>query len=190
MAKKTWITRNRFGNDNLYSIRVQKLSQNKRINEHFFVSFSQFEDDFRDFIQNKLYDLPFQSDVLSLIQLIFENCSSNPSVADFNISSTHHLCSAMEIEFTSDLSSQLDCLDRSFDELLIDICHEKKYNKYINLESGRDLYSEAKFFTNGIDLVFNDSTDLRRKLADDFFQSILFVIAKHGILNVKKLLLT
>jgi hypothetical protein len=188
MPKKSWVTRNKFGSEKIFSVKLRKLSQNKKINNHFFVSFQDFKQEFLSLISARLSNLKYFHEIMSLIETVFNKTSNDPSISELNIIATKCICEAFEFNIKFNLLSNFEYRGVSSDDLLILICKKNGYSDYINLENGKNLYCERKFSKCGIKLYFNNTIEAQNMLPDDFFQSILVVIGKYGIAATKTIL--
>lgn len=182
MRKKSWITRNKFDDENYYSLKVHKLSQNRDINEHFVIDAVAQKIAFRDYVSNIYRKYKYTNQVLDIIDRANEKILADCSISEFNFNATKATCEALCLNcqhiFASDLSIDQSLIGHNQLIALV-----KKLNEvtYLNLEDGRDLYSETDFLNEGIKLRFNRTGKLRQYYGDDYFRSILRVIAKFGI---------
>ena len=67
MRKKSWITRNKFDDENYYSLKIHKLSQNRDINEHFVRDAVAQKIAFRDYVSNIYRKYKYTNQVLDII---------------------------------------------------------------------------------------------------------------------------
>ncbi len=151
--KKGYINRNTlFGKKGTYkfSIPVKKISQNKRINEHFTVG------DNEKFYKtlNELYELsPYYETVLNLVKSSLgegERCMS-----DVGINSISRVFQHLSKPFEFMRSSELN-YDRSGngESKILSICKEVGASTYYNSIGGMSMYSQNTFNAKDIELKF------------------------------------
>jgi hypothetical protein len=150
-----WINRNRIlvnGKEYLFSIPVNKCSQNKLISESEFAN-NTWKIKFLKTIEHSYSKAPFYKDsygVISSILSINENNISNWLYAQINL-----ICKYLKIETEITESSRVYCNRHlKAQERIIDICNQERTEIYINPIGGRELYNSDDFTKNNIKLFF------------------------------------
>ena len=157
--KKGYINRNSIlMNDALhqFTIPVAGVSQNKKINEHFYVGdFSQFLEK----IKIAYRGAPCFNDIFPIIQEAV--LSGNLNVAEKNAASIKVVFDYLGLDrnfsFSSDVQNNPPLKAQA---RIIDLCKKINVNEYVNAIGGRGLYSQEEFGNEKIELKFIKS-DLR-----------------------------
>ena len=184
MKKKSYITRNSFKQaerEVRFSINVENLSQNRRINEHVLAR----EQSFLTVIREGLRGLNNLSQLDSVVDGLdrYTFNEGDLSLVDFNIKFLDLISDLLGLDFTWVKSSDIDYnLSASAQEKIIEIAGLHHATQYINLPGGRSLYSFEQFGSNGVELRFLNSS-----LEEEFLtNSIIYLIAKYGLGTVKE----
>ena len=189
MRKKSFITRNYLASLSLdITLPVSHLSQNRNINDHFIHDKNIFYENFFQTIKNAYKDYMYVSDLVNILDSIFNFVKDADSVSQFNQISTKQICRYLEIDVVFTDASDLQIPDTYKQAyLLIEICKALGILNYINLEGGRDLYDEHMFYDHGIRLNLCNNQSLRLFFPDKiFYTSILDLIALKGVVWISK----
>ncbi|HWB93115.1 MAG TPA: WbqC family protein [Puia sp.] len=158
--KQGWINRNNIllnGQGHLFSIPVENLTSFKKINQTK-VSLRLYPAWFAKFdktLQMAYKKAPFFETVYPMVNRILAGGEASESIA--------HLCTEAIREVKSYLGigtrMQTTCTHYNNDSLkaeerVLDICKRESATVYINAIGGRELYSNASFKAQGIDLYF------------------------------------
>jgi hypothetical protein len=150
-----WINRNRIivnGKEHLFSIPVNKSSQNKLISDSEFLDTS-WKKKFLKTIEQSYSKAPFYEEcfgVISSILSINEKCISKWLYAQINL-----ICIYLKIKTEITESSRVYCNRHlKAQERIIDICIQERTDIYINPIGGRELYNSDAFTKNNIRLYF------------------------------------
>lgn len=151
--KGGWINRNNIllnGERKLLSVRLRGASPNKRINE------IEIADDFTRFVQTlemAYAGAPYQADVMALIERIVAHEDRNLArFAEHSLRCTaEHL--GLDTVFTVSSDLRKDDALRGQEKVLA-ICRELSADRYVNAIGGRELYHQADFSREGVELRF------------------------------------
>ncbi len=154
--KKGWINRNRIwmqGQDFMFTIPLQKQSQNKTIRESNVAWNTEFPSKFLVQLRSAYKKAPHVDAIMTLIEgVLAEKPISLADLAGNSIQATwNYLGLTKNFYFSSELSVSAD-LGRA--ERLIEITKSFGESVYINAANGKELYTKPSFAQNGIDLKF------------------------------------
>lgn len=170
-----WINRNHFlinGEKKLFTILLEKASQNKLINEIW------IKDDFSKFI--KMLHLnyskaPFFKDVIAMVESI---CSfQNKNLALFLYNSIVQVVNYLGMETDLLLSSSLQKDNaRRGQEKILHICELLDADMYINAIGGKELYDADVFGKHHLELRFLQTGEYSYKQTGNDFVSQLSIL--------------
>lgn len=133
-----------------FSIPVTKVSQNRKINEHFYKG--EF-DVFIKQVEAAYKNAPFFADVYPIISSICTDANEN--VAKKNALSIKSVFNYLGIPFVYSFSSILQIRgDIRAQDRIIEICKKKTITRYVNASGGKELYEYEKFLAKNIQLSF------------------------------------
>lgn len=157
--KRGWVNRNRILLNNvdfLFTVPVEKASQNKLINEIRPKLNADFERKFFGLIKVAYSRAPFYNNIVELLKYVFSGDYND--IGDLAIKSILSVYQYMgeninwtKSSFVSPESRGTDRADR-----LIKICLDLEYNSYRNSIGGQSLYGKDYFKSNGVELRFVD----------------------------------
>lgn len=193
--KRGWVNRNRILLNNqgfLFTIPVEKASQNKKINE----IVPAIDDKFRRklFLQleSAYSKAPFYNEVTNLSINTFERDYQN--IGDMGIQSVlavfEYLGKTVQWRKSSVSFPQNAGIDKA--DRLIDITKQLGYKKYINPIGGKEIYQKEYFKNQGVDLYFLKSGNIKYRQSSKEFVPYLSIIDvlmyndKHTVLNFLK----
>ena len=154
--KKGWINRNRIlmqGNEFLFTIPLEKQSQNKTIRESTVSWGKEFPNKFMNQLDSTYKKAPNYAEVRGLVEQVLNR--KFESLADLASESVQATWAYLGLEKKFYQSSQLlvsEDLGRA--ERLIEITKSLGESSYINAVNGQELYEKGFFKENGIDLHF------------------------------------
>jgi len=154
--KKGWINRNRIlmqGNEFLFTIPLEKQSQNKTIRESTVSWGKEFPNKFMNQIDSAYKKAPNYMEVRDLVeQVLHRKFESLADLASESVQATWaYLGLDKKFYQSSELSVSND-LGRA--ERLIEITKSLGESSYINEVNGQELYEKSFFKENGVDLYF------------------------------------
>lgn len=191
MKKKSWITRNKFTDeDTFYSLKLHKLSQNRKIFDHLIVEPEKQLNEFRQYFVSSNKEDAFIDETLKILIKITEILEPEMKISDLNEKSVKIICEALSIKtkFYSSVELNFDSNVRGSDKLIM-ISHLLKDYDYLNLESGIELYDRDYFKSKGVSLFFNTASTVEYPSNyNGHYKSILKIISKFGIINTKYIL--
>lgn len=157
--KKGWINRNRIlmqGNDFMFTIPLEKQSQNKTIRESTVAWNADFPAKFLVQLRSAYKKAPHVDAVMALIEgVLAEKPISLADLAGNSIQSTwNYLGLEKEFYFSSSLAVSAD-YGRA--ERLMEITKLFGESVYINAANGKSLYDKPSFAQEGVDLQFIQS---------------------------------
>ena len=152
-----------------FNLEISKISQNKKINEHYIYGDNQrlieflkhtISDDYRD----------FKNEIIRLTE-----SSKDRNLADYLVDTITVTCKLLGISTKMVRSSELEKTDLRGQQRIVSLVKHLDGKTYLNLPGGRSLYDYAYFQKHNIDLQFLDiEGNLSYEIArDDFYQSIL-----------------
>ncbi len=154
--KKGWINRNRIlmqGNEFLFTIPLEKQSQNKTIRESTVSWGKEFPNKFMNQLDSAYKKAPNYAEVRCLVEQVLNR--KFESLADLASESVQATWAYLGLEKKFYQSSQLSVSeDFGRAERLIEITKSLGESSYINAVNGQELYEKGFFKENGIDLHF------------------------------------
>jgi hypothetical protein len=192
--KRGWINRNRIllnNSDFLFTIPVEKVSQNKLINEIVPIIDSAFSKKFFSQIEQAYKRAPFYKEVLEILKVVL--LSKHTNIADLSICSIISVYEYLEKEINWVKSSIQFSQNKGMEKAdrLIKISGDLGFDCYVNSIGGRELYSKEYFIKKGIKLHFVNSRKIEYKQFDSTFVpnlSIIDVLMFNDKNSVRKLL--
>jgi len=130
-----------------FTLPIQKSSQNKNINEHFFIN---EHEHFLKILHSAYHNAPYFEEINSLIQRILKN---NQNVAECCQRSIIEVFSYLQHPISHSVSSAHPS-DLKSQDRIIDLCKIFKAKQYYNPIGGQGLYDSATFSKNKIQLCF------------------------------------
>jgi len=154
--KKGWINRNRIlmqGDEFLFTIPLEKQSQNKTIRESTVSWGKEFPNKFMNQLDSAYKKAPNYAEVRDLVEQVLNR--KFESLADLASESVQATWAYLGLEKKFYQSSQLSVSeDLGRAERLIEITKSLGESSYINAVNGQELYEKGFFKENGIDLHF------------------------------------
>lgn len=154
--KKGWINRNRIlmqGNEFLFTIPLEKQSQNKTIRESTISWGKEFPIKFMNQIDSAYKKAPNYTEVRNLVDQVLQ--IKYASLADLASESVQATWAYLGLEKKFYQSSKLSISnDLGRAERLIEITKSLGESTYINAVNGQELYEKGIFKEKGIDLYF------------------------------------
>lgn len=184
MRKKSWITRNKFASDDkTYSLQVKDISQNRHINQHYLVDPSNQVQKFREHFYLMNRNDTFIELVMNMLSLDLMLNDEKINIANFNVCCLQLVLKILNVQ-TDIIFSSSRCVDIDLKapDKLITLAKMTKSEVYLNLESGRELYSSGYFAGYGLELKFNTSDDIDTNniLYEVKYRSILKALSVFG----------
>ena len=176
---KGWINRNRIlmnNSDLLFTIPLDKASQNRLINDIKPIIESGYTKKFFSRIEHSYKKAPYYSDVLEVLNSVFN--SQCDSISDLAINSVVSVFSYLEKDIRYARSSSLSppTIGMEKSDRLIQITKNMNYNKYVNSIGGQDLYNKEYFKARGVQLDFVQPKLTEYKQYNDNFVPGLSII--------------
>jgi len=154
--KKGWINRNRIlmqGNEFLFTIPLEKQSQNKTIRESTVSWGKEFPNKFMNQLDSAYKKAPTYTDVRGLVdQVLNRKFESLADLASESVQATWAYLGLEKKFYQSSKLSVSNDLGRA--ERLIEITKLLGESSYVNAVNGQELYEKGFFKENGIDLHF------------------------------------
>ncbi|SHF03236.1 WbqC-like protein family protein [Psychroflexus salarius] len=177
--KRGWINRNRIllnKSDFLFTIPVEKASQNKLINEIRPLITYDFTDKFFAQIETAYKKAPYYKSVVEILKAVFSVQHDN--IADLAIKSITSVYQYldMDIKWTKSSISSPETKGMEKADRLIQINKNLGYYNYVNAIGGQELYSKEYFNSKGIKLNFVKSQKVEYKQFDNDFVPWLSII--------------
>lgn len=189
MKKKSWITRNIFGDvQKKFSLPIQNLSQNRPIKEHFLCDKFEACDAFVRSFHTLNRGKPFLKEAIDLALYVFESEENYLNVAELNQKATITICEIFGMKVKFKLQSEIPNLIGEKENLLINICERLDSKHYLNLENGETIYKKDYFLESGVFLHFMNNDSMRQTLDQEFNVSILSMYARYGINRIVDIL--
>ena len=174
-----WINRNRIlveGRDHLFSFSVKKDSQQKKINERFFAEdFSVDRTRFLRTLQCSYRKAPYFGPVFSLVERSLEFSAENLAR---NLGGNIALLSDyLQIKTPVRYASDIDC-DKQLkaQAYILELTRRLQGNVYVNLSGGKQLYDQAVFRQNAIELLFIQTEQIEYQQFGQPFVPFLSII--------------
>ena len=154
--KRGWINRNRILNgdkDEYIRITIENISQNRKINEHYFFEKEKCFEVLRRTIRERYAKAPCFEETYALLDHIFTYEGDN--VADFLSYQITEVCAYLDIDTEILRSSQLERGEglRAQDRI-IDLCKKLGADEYYNAIGGVELYDREAFAKEDMQLHF------------------------------------
>lgn len=192
--KKGWINRNQLlvnNEANLFSIPLQKVSQNKLIKETQLAYDAKWLTQFYTTLTLNYKKAPFFEPTFELIKSIFE--TPHTTIAELCIDSIIKTSNHLGLNTVFEVSSEKYCKTKGMEkaERLITICKQRNALTYINPSGGKTLYNKDYFNNQGVELLFieNKITPYQQFSANFVGGlSIIDVMMFNETLDVKELL--
>jgi len=192
--KRGWINRNNIllhGKAHKFNIPIEKISQNKKINEHFIVAENNWKVKFCTTLQTAYKKAPYFGEVYPILEDIIHQEEKN--TATFIAYSLERICAYLNIETVLKKSSEShsETLPLKGSERIIKICTEENASLYINAIGGMELYTVADFETKNIELRFIKTESVTyTQFGDNFlpYLSIIDVMMFNDILQIQEFL--
>lgn len=177
--KRGWINRNRIllnNSDFLFTIPVEKASQNKMINEIKPLIDSNFTDKFFAQIETAYKKAPHYNTVVEILKQVFS--IHYESIADLAINSIISVYNFLDkdIEWSKSSVSSPETKGMDKADRLIQITKNLGYQKYINAIGGQELYQKEYFNTKGVELNFVKSQKIEYQQFNNDFVPWLSII--------------
>lgn len=192
--KRGWINRNKIllnNSDFLFTIPVEKVSQNKLINEVRPIITSDFTNKFFAQIEIAYKKAPNYRNVVEMLNDVLSEEYVN--VADLGINSITSVYKYLDKDFKYTKSSIASPETKGMEKAdrLIQISKNLGYKNYVNAIGGKELYTKEYFNENGIKLNFIKSLPIEYKQFDNEFipwLSIIDVLMFNSVDEVKDML--
>lgn len=158
--KRGWINRNNIlvnGQSFLFSIPLQKASQNCLINETKLNFSLKWKEDFFKTLEHNYYKAPFYTEVRALVLSVFDNEFDN--ISDLSCASVIAVSDFLNLNLTFQRSSELYADTKNFNrsDRLIEICKQSDSSCYINPAGGQKLYDKEYFRKRDVELNFMEN---------------------------------
>ncbi|WP_338766589.1 WbqC family protein [Bernardetia sp. ABR2-2B] len=154
---KGWINRNKIlvnNNETLFTIPLQKASQNKKIREIEINYTQKGINKFIKTIQNSYSKAPNYSKVSTFIEDILLH-KMYKNISELNTYSIKQICNYLNITTPIiDSSSIYENEELKAQYRILDICKKEKATVYINPIGGKEIYDKPLFEKQNIDLFF------------------------------------
>ena len=175
---KGWINRNQLLINNapsLFTIPLQKASQNKHINEINLSLDDKWKSKLLKTIESAYKKAPMYSAVYPIIVDVVENKEGN--LSNYLAHGIRVICEylGIETEIVSS-SSQYNTFELKGEEKIFSICMQENANMYINPIGGLDLYKKDTFSDKNISLKFLKTGNIVYKQFKDPFIPYLSII--------------
>lgn len=182
--KKGFINRNKTITKNgelNFNLEISKISQNKKINEHYICGSNQ---KLIKFLQRTISDdyLDFKNEIIRLT----EN-STERNLADYLVDTITVTCELLGISTKTVRSSELEKTELRGQQRIVSLVKQLGGKTYLNLPSGRGLYDYGYFENHNIELQFLDiEDDFRFDIASgDFYQSIIGFLNNRSMNHIR-----
>ncbi len=177
--KRGWINRNRIlinNSDFLFTVPVEKASQNKMINEIKPLIDSNFINKFFAQIETAYKKAPHYNAVVEILKTVFTKQYEN--IADLAINSIISVYKYLDkdIQWTKSSIASPETKGMEKADRLIQINKNLGYQSYVNAIGGQELYSKEYFYSKGIKLNFVKSQKVEYKQFNNDFVPWLSII--------------
>jgi len=175
---KGWINRNNIlvsGSPILFTIPLEKQSQNKLINEIKIFPDIRWKDKFLKTIQLSYKKAPYFNNIYPIIEQIILN--KTEFISEMALDSLIKISEYLEFKTEFIYSSKID-IDKELkgQNKILEICKKENATDYINLIGGIDLYSKDIFKENNIKLSFLKSKPfLYKQFKNDFIPNLSII---------------
>jgi hypothetical protein len=177
--KAGWINRNRIllnGRDFMFTIPLEKPSQNKLINEIGVKIDQKNFDKFFAQIRSAYGKAPYYPEVVEVLKSVFQNDFKDISDLAINSILMVYEYLGKEIKWLKSSTSFADSKGLEKADRLISITKRMNSDTYINLSGGKKLYDKKYFSDNGIQLGFVESKPIQYKQFENDFIPWLSII--------------
>ena len=177
--KKKFVNRNSFTlNGNLeWALPVSKISQNKKIKDHYFHEFNNNKIKLKKIFFNYLNSYQFFDQ--TLLDKLF--LSTNERVDLFIKDSISIICDYLDIETEILLTSELKNINDNGQDKILNICEYYQASEYLNLPSGKNLYNADDFLKKNIKLKF--ISELDNNFSSSSILDVIFFYGKKSVIN-------
>ena len=177
--KKKFVNRNSFTlNGNLeWALPVSKISQNKKIKDHYFYEFNNNKIKLKKIFFNYLNSYQFFDQ--PLLDKLF--LSTNERVDLFIKDSISIICDYLDIETEILLTSELKNINDNGQDKILNICEYYQASEYLNLPSGKNLYNADDFLKKNIKLKF--ISELDNNFPSSSILDVIFLYGKKSVIN-------
>ncbi len=177
--KKGWINRNKIllnEKEYLFTIPMQKVSQNKLINEIKPIIDEKWKGKFYNNLEFAYKKAPNYKNVMELIKETLERDYND--ITDLCIKSIEQVYSYLDKDFnfvkSSSYSPETKELEKA--DRLIKITKKANTKRYLNAIGGQSLYNKEYFKTHGIELYFIKSKiDEYKQFGNDFIKGLSII---------------
>ena len=179
---KGWVNRNKIivnGKENWITIPLKNANRNRMINEIEICDKSLWLPKFERSIKYNFKNSIFFKEIYELIDCILNNEENN--LSKFLLNSISSICNYLEIN--TDILVSSSCSPKrelKGESRIIEICKNIGASSYINLPGGKNLYNNASFSEEGIDLHF-----LEEKNNEEYLCSIAQIIFEKNKQDIK-----
>lgn len=175
---KGWVNRNQILVNNrafLFTLPLEKRSQNKKINELSFSKDIKWQENFLKTIRHSYSKAPYFTEIYFLLEKIMGY--KNLNLSSFIKNSILQVCSYLNIK-TEIISSSVIFQNQELTGQLriADICRRCGGNEYYNLIGGKKLYNPEFFKNNNILIKFLQENNVFYKQYDNEFVKHLSII--------------
>lgn len=153
--KKGWIHRNNIlvsGQSNLFTLPLQKASQNKKINEIDLSETENWREKFLRSIFLAYKKAPMFDEVYALIERIINDSEKNLALFLGNQLKEVNTYLGIDTKLVSSATYGNETLKAQ--ERILDICEKESADHYMNPIGGRELYDHESFAKSGVSLSF------------------------------------
>lgn len=161
--KRGWINRNNIlvnGQSKLFNVRLNKVSQNKLINEIEVSHDLNYNEDLLKTIGASYSKAPFIEKVFPIVESVINQTEKN--LAKYLEFSIKEVCRYLSIDTEIINSSEIPKRSGLKGQAkIIEICNLLSSEQYINPIGGQSLYSNLDFELHGIELKFLKTNDIR-----------------------------
>lgn len=193
-VKRGWINRNRIlinKSDFIFTIPVEKASQNKLINEIKPIISSDFTNKFLAQIETAYKKAPYYNGVVEILKDVLSEQYIN--VADLAIESIISVYKYLDkdIKWTKSSISSPETKGMDKADRLIQITKNLGYYNYCNAIGGQELYQKEYFKNKGINLNFVQSQKIEYKQFNNEFVpwlSVIDVMMFNSKVEIRKML--
>jgi len=193
MIKRGFIHRNSIVVDQKivnFTVPIDKISQNKKILDTYTYEFEYFFRNFSKMLELAYSNFPHYGQVEHVLNVI--NCDVEMKISELAEKSITSVMHVLGLEAEVLRSSNLNCLNVSGQDRIVELCTICGAREYINLPSGRALYDEAVFNESGIELSFVDIDREKYELfvgKREKFVSIIDALARYPAHQIRDALL-
>jgi len=150
--KKGYINRNRIllsGHPFTFSIAVERVSQNRRIDEHYFTGVF---DTFLEQLRHAYSRAPFFAEVFALVEAVC--LAPERNVARKSAASVCAVFDYLQLPFSTQFASTMPRTAASGEQRILELCQHFGADAYHNAAGGQELYNSRHFAAQGVRLRF------------------------------------